>query len=602
MTNRQLFILGWLCALSLNVSAAPRTVNDAMNEANKFISRSSTLRSDSKVQLAYTCPENAYYIFNCSNDEGFVIISGDDRAKTVLGYTENGYFDLLALSDNFRYWLSCYENELKILKKQEYLPEVILQSSQTHFQSSFASYRTPLIKTKWDQTAPFNALCPTTSGSTRAVTGCVATAMAQVMKYYEYPDDSYFLSKSYVTTTLGIPINLSVTGLFDWANMSDVYTVASSPESQTAVATLMYHCGVSVEMDYDKSSGAYDVDVPYALWQVFNYDKNMQIYYRDYFRDDEWKEMIMNELNVDRPVFYSGVSPDGSGHAFLCDGYDEDGFFHFNWGWRGTDDGYFELSALDPRSMGAGKGFNSDQSIITGIQKPNAASTAPPPQLVLDDALSTDQPSVGRDQRFAIIAKTMWNLSVHDFSGYIGIGLCDTNDEFVYLGYVPSIQTLERSSKGNTHGWSGIQLSLSLPNTVPNGNYRLYYIYSTDISTDIVQSYKVKAPINIPSYLDVSITSDEILFALPTHIQTPSASVANTISVYPNPADKELFVQSPEFVKNITVFDMFGKKWMVKSIQASNTISIPVANLPSGQYIIQIETDSGFITKKIMKR
>ena len=592
MTNRQFFFIGCLCVLSWTVNAAPRTMNEALNEANQFLSRSSTLRSSGGVQFAYTCPENAYYVFNCPNEEGFVIISGDDRAKTVLGYTESGSFDFLTLPDNFKYWLSCYERELKALMRQEYLPESFPQSPQTGFSTDLVSSIAPMILTLWGQDAPFNNLCPVIpagkpNAGSRTVSGCVATTMAQIMKYYEWPD-TYSFSKSYTTQTLEISINESFNGTYTWANMSNSYNVVR-PVNQTEVAALMYHCGVAVEMDYDTSSGAYSPDVPFALSQVFGYDANMQIYMRDYYTDDEWKYMIMSELNAGRPVYYSGVSSAG-GHAFVCDGYDADGFFHFNWGWRGVNDGYFTLSALNPSALGANDSFSSEQTIITGIQRPNSASIPPPPQILLDNPLSPDQTSVGRNQKFSITATGLWNMGAYTFSGYLGIGLYDANDQSIY-------QDVEPVTVGSGYGWRRIQFyDLSVPGNIPDGNYRLYIIYSTDKA----QWYKSKAPVNLPSHINVTVTSATISFLLPTSIQTPL--VANTIIVYPNPADEELVIQSPEFLKNIAIFDSLGKKWMEKNIQAGNSASIPVAGLPTGNYIVQIETNTGFFSSKFTKR
>ena len=239
-TNRKLLIIGYLCTLSLIANAAPRTMNEAMNEANKFLSHSSTLRSTGDVQLAYTCPENAYYVFNRPNNEGFVIISGDDRAITVLGYTESGYFDSLALSDNFKYWLSCYENEIKTLIKQGYTPDVFPQSPKTDSQSNFPLSIAPLISTRWSQEGPFNDLCPVIPATgRRTVTGCVATAMAQIMNYYKWPV-SCTRYKMYTTRTLNILIDEWFNVNYDWENMLDTYPNTTVEDASTrAVSTLM---------------------------------------------------------------------------------------------------------------------------------------------------------------------------------------------------------------------------------------------------------------------------------------------------------------------------------------------------------------------------
>jgi len=585
--NRKFFIIGYLFLVSLSLNAAQRTVSEATKEANKFLSQS-TLRSTGDIQLAYTSMENTYYVFNRPDDSGFVIISGDDKAKTVLGYADNGIFDYSSLPDNFKYWLSCYEKELKSLTVQEHVMEITQQNPKAA-PANFAPSVTPLVDAKWGQSTPYNNLCPIIpdgkpNAGRRTVTGCVATAIAQIMKYYEWPL-SYSFSKSYSTQTLNININESFNGVYDWTNMINSYSGPYTPANQTAVSTLMYHCGVAVYMDYDTESGAYSFDVPPAL-QLFGYDRNMQIYMRDYYTNTEWKNMLMTELSAGRPVFYSGVSSSDGGHAFVCDGYDTNEFFHFNWGWSGYANGYFELSALNPPAYD----FNFEQTIVTGIQKPNPASVFPPHQIFTDNPLSPDQTSVGRRQNFSITVNGLWNMGAHTFDGYLGFRLSDVNDQPVYdkakyiTGSVPSFE-----------GWTEVQFDeLSIPLAgISNGNYRLYITYSTNG----VEWHNIKAPIGVPSYINVTITSTTIYFSLPTHIQTPS--VSNTVRVYPNPADNELRVESGKLkVESGTICDITGK--FIFDFQLSTQID--VSGLPSGVYFLKLETDEGIISTKFIKK
>ena len=187
---------------------------------------------------------------------------------------------------------------------------------------------------KWNQDSPYNNLCPIINISTskRAVTGCVATGMAQVMKYYQWPVTGTG-SNSYTTSTKHIPLSLNFSQTtFDWANMTETYNGSSSAAQKNAVATLMYNCGVSVNMDYAESSGAASTASAKALVNKFGYNPNIQHIDRRYYTRDEWKSIIKDELSAARPVLYGG--DDGtSGHFFVCDGYDNNDFFHFNWGW-----------------------------------------------------------------------------------------------------------------------------------------------------------------------------------------------------------------------------------------------------------------------------
>ena len=267
----------------------------------------------------------------------------------------------------------------------------------------------PLIQTQWDQESPYWNLCPGT-GRNKAYVGCVATAMAQVMKFWEWPvtgtgshsykpldpnnpvDDfgNYNYSTRYTQT---LSANFGET-TYDWSNMLDRYTGTATSAQKEAVATLMYHCGVATEMMYgnDADGGSGTFTVNYGDWEdpgcaqnafvnYFRYKKEgLTAYVRDgytyhrteYYKkwnDDDWTAMIKEELDKRRPILYGGASEEG-GHSFICDGYDDAGYFHFNWGWSGDNDGYFLLSRLKPGSGGAGGGgsdFSEDQDVIIGI-------------------------------------------------------------------------------------------------------------------------------------------------------------------------------------------------------------------------------------------
>ena len=260
----------------------------------------------------------------------------------------------------------------------------------------------PLIQTTWDQDSPYWNLCPGT-GCSKAYTGCVATAMAQVMNYWQWPkkgtgshsyqpmdpNDPSSKSKRYSTQSA----NFGNT-TYDWANMKNSYSSSYTDAEATAVATLMFHCGVATEMMYgndnDGGSGTYTVNygdwtdnscAQNALANFFGYKKSeLTGYVRDgysyggktYYQkwsDADWTAMVKAELDKNHPIMYGGASSAG-GHSFICDGYNDQNYFHFNWGWSGENDGYFLLSKLKPGSGGAGGGgydFSEDQDVIIGI-------------------------------------------------------------------------------------------------------------------------------------------------------------------------------------------------------------------------------------------
>ena len=374
------FIVALCVSLAASLYARPRTVQQAQQIASEFAGSAGNLKKTmgTSTRLAYTRSGDSqplFYVFN--RGEGFVIVSADDRAPEILGYSDAGPFDIDSLPDNFRYLLNSYATELESLAAA---PEAVALSAKKVERSTQATGKSvaPLLGSiLWDQGDPYNLQCPVMSDGGRSVVGCVATAMAQIMEYHQWPEKGTGTIPGYTTRSQGLVIdeeNIENT-YYDWDHMTPIYTSESTDEERNAVATLMYHCGISVGMDYGYESGAFSDDVPEALATYFGYNKNMKLLNRIYYTKTEWDSIIRHELDEKRPVYYSGSSAQG-GHAFVCDGYDTNGLFHINWGWSGMSNGYFTLSNLTPTAQGTGGsngGFNWGQAIITGIQSETPA-------------------------------------------------------------------------------------------------------------------------------------------------------------------------------------------------------------------------------------
>lgn len=313
------------------------------------------------------------YIFN-RGENGFYVVSADDAAqRALLGYSDSGSINPTALPDNFRWWLGCYGREIAMAAQAR---GRTVESDGNGGGSDVRASLTPLLATRWDQLAPYNSMCPKLEGN-NAPTGCVATAMAQAMRHFSWPEKgvgqhSYY--PNYVGSELSVDFAAAT---YDWADMTDTYSDASTEAQKKAVAMLMYHCGVAVNMDYGpESSGADFREAAVALVKYFDYDRGVHSLSRDCYGIDEWTDMVYGEIAAGRPVLYSGRNAE-VGHAFVADGYDSDGFFHFNWGWGGWSNGYFVLTALNPEQQGTGggtDGYNSGQCAIFGLQKPMEGS------------------------------------------------------------------------------------------------------------------------------------------------------------------------------------------------------------------------------------
>ena len=331
------------------------------------------LRNDPQFPSTPAVQDTAfYYVFNIDEDAGggFVIIAADDAVQPVLGYSDNGHYDENNLPSNFAYWMDYLQQEIKYAIEQN-LPQIDNWAtlSQTNFSTTAVE---PLIQTKWNQNAPYKDLCPM-DGVSRSVTGCVATAIAQIMKYHRYPAQGIGQSPAYTTKTKGInvpSVDFSAT-TYDWDNMLNTYSGTTTTVQKNAVATLMYHCGVSVEMDYaNTGSGAESNLLLSALVDYFGYDPSIQYQLRDRFNNVSWEAMLREQIDAGLPVYYTGGELLTYAHAFVCDGYDDTGKFHFNWGWGGGLDGYFVTTSLNPSIYT----FNSGQKIIMNI-KPNERLT-----------------------------------------------------------------------------------------------------------------------------------------------------------------------------------------------------------------------------------
>lgn len=316
--------------------------------------------------LSYTATTNGiadFYVFNReAESEGFVIVNAAaDTGTPILGYADNVRFDYDSIPDNLRWWLSLYQSN-GIAKVPVHAPR------ERHDIP-------PLISTQWGQTEPFNLAIPQQSGYKRFATGCVATAMAQVMKFWEYPTrgkGSNAFERTYNggEFTLSFSANFGAT-TYDWAHMLDTYDANSSATANNAVAKLMYHAGVSVNMKYGNSSTSDCRDAAIALTENFGYDASTRIAQREFYTDEAWSDVIYRELAEGRPMLYAGSTATDAGHAFVCHGYEaENDLYAINWGWNGSYDGYFALVGPDAlKPYGTGTGGGSDDDSYTNSQR-----------------------------------------------------------------------------------------------------------------------------------------------------------------------------------------------------------------------------------------
>lgn len=364
-------LLAFMATVAVNAEQVSR--QQALQKAKQFMPGKQFGEARGFARAGSPTDQEPFYIFNAEGKNGFVVVSGDDRTEPILGYSDLGEISMENMPENLKYWLECYEVQMKTLNQAK------SAGSRGVTQSASRAAVAPLIQTKWDQFEPYNLMCPDGSyvdynepgynSANRCVTGCVATAMAQVMYFHQWPEscgpiDQYDSFQALPATT------------FKWDKMKTEYSLHDTDEAADAVAELMRYCGQAVEMNYglSKNGGSSAYVSAWHMATYFGYSKNARDVCRWLYSLSDWENLIYQELVNGRPVLYGGSSA-SAGHQFICDGYDGNGLFHFNWGWSGDSDGFFVLSLANPKELGSGGGTNKDgysyyQDAIIGLVKP----------------------------------------------------------------------------------------------------------------------------------------------------------------------------------------------------------------------------------------
>ena len=410
---------------------------------------------------AATVAEDAlFYVFQNDEDKGFVIIAGNDVFSPIIGISDKGIYDPANLPPNFAWYIENIEREMEFaLENGQAQTQDIENEWELHAAGGAYVIGGYLVKTKWNQTAPYWNKTPTV-GTRQTYTGCVATTMAQIMNYHQYPESTTSIIPAY-TSRGGLSVSALPPVTFDWDNMADTYRNNTAVQND-AVATLMNAAGRSAKMDYGtESSGAYSRDAAAALLQYFDYDNSLRYVYSlssSSISTSDWKDLIIGQIENNSPVFYEGQGGSG-GHAFIIDGYDDAGKFHLNWGWSGSYDGFFALTALSPGSYQ----FNDRQGMIINIM-PNKNGNPPSQIKVSRFEVSTTETTVSADIR----AKMNYGA---DFSGKIGFAvMMDDTVNMVLDSAAYSISnTYSQSSGRYTVNYKDAKLGRQLGEDMPSG-------------------------------------------------------------------------------------------------------------------------------------
>lgn len=509
MKKNFLLLFSLMLLLSVSAIAGPRSYQQAKAiaqrqaamlgiEMDAEVSASAKVAPRMSVSSAVSPSATCYYVFANGEDKGFTIVSGDDRMPEVVGYSAQGTYDPDQLPANYVGFMKAYQETVEaLLKGDAQVSGGLTEARQWRAERASSAAVAPLLGgIKWDQREPYNNMCPSYNGTNRSVTGCVATAMAQVMMYYQYPKKLKSTIEGYTTKTYKINVpNIYSGATYDWDKILPDYSKSDYSSAQAdAVAKLMYHCGAAVEMDYGPSSGANVT--PAILATYFGYDADlMQDLTRTCFSLQQWMTLIDNELKAKRPILYSGQSSDG-GHEFVCDGSDGKGLYHINWGWGGYQDGYFDLTILQPQKGGAGSGsavdgYNRDCSMIIGIAPDNGKVDKPlasyPQIMSINENAQcgitwTKTTRARVSENFQAEATTCFaNQSTSDFLGYFAYGIKKGNGTIQLVSNYSGPWNMPKvSPDGRTYGTYNDNPTLTISYPFPQGTNVIYPIYSSD--------------------------------------------------------------------------------------------------------------------------
>ena len=511
MKNNRLLLFAGSLLMPMVVMAGPRSFQQAKAIAEKqaaLLGVTIDQKAMAKVRKQgdkgeMNLSQQSYYVFPNANSKGFTIVSGDDRLPEIVGYSSQGSYDENNLPEGFVSFMKAYQNlynkvNLGDAEALKNLAEIKAWRDKKNASAASTSAVAPLLgNIEWDQTSPYNNMCPKYDSVHVAATGCVATAMAQVMAYYRYPKQLKADIPGYVNRWNGIPMEIpTITqeeGVYDWDNMLPKYNKEANATQQQkdAVAKLMYHCGAAVRMSYGPESGA--AVSSSKLAKYFGYDADLMMdLSRSSFTLDKWMQIIDTELAAGRPVLYGGQSSE-NGHQFICDGKDENGLYHINWGWSGNQNAYFDLSILNPEKGGTGSGsaadgFNRYCTMTIGIAPDNGVVDAPLVQIpsisVLYDAdyvVITKGTRKSKSDKFEFTQQvTFVNQVKQAFKGFLGLGILQKDGSYKL---VSDKKYVSFDGKREDGMMSSLDPKLTVNEAFEVGKTPVYAIYSTDGKT-----------------------------------------------------------------------------------------------------------------------
>ena len=441
---KRLIISLFSVLIAIVLGAEERSVEKAGQIAQEFFAtKAATKASDIDLRMVWdgTMPHTrslsadpAFYLFDNASGPGFVIVSGDDRARTILGYSFDSELDPNDLPPHFIGWMKEIENEIEYIRANS-------AGVQVKSDIDVGSKLLKLETAKWNQGAPYNLLCPLdVKDSKRSVVGCVATATAIVMRYHKWPDTAVGTTPAYTVESTGLSVPANTLGTYDWDKMPLTFPKTGySSEHANEVAKLMLDCGTMIKMSYSSSaSSASTSSVPAALQQYMKYDKSSGIYQKGVYSLQQWHKLLENQLNNYGPVIYAAQN-DFGGHCFVLDGYTSKNYYSVNWGWGGSANGWFALDGMNPDDPGIGGSpgsYTQNQYAVFNVKKDEGGVQEVRAVLGTRNdikGLKADRTEFEPGVPFKISSGLLTNVMTINYVGKMGFAVADKDDNVVEI-------------------------------------------------------------------------------------------------------------------------------------------------------------------------
>lgn len=665
-----------------NIFANPVDRQHAQQIGQNFMNAKIGQKTSVQLNLVYTSATRDavdYYVFNNDNGNGFVIVAGDDRVKPILAYSTSGYFNPNDIADGFVFTLNSFSQEIQYIRENDIKATADIDAewasvAETGYINKVSKDRAvvePLCQTIWNQNFPWNSQCPEDpeGNGGHVYAGCVATAMGQVMKFWNWPNQGTGSHTYHPSGYEQQTANFGETE-YHFELMPNVLDSTSTEEDYFYIAQFLHHCGISVDMQYSGSgSGAYSDDVPPALRNYFRYTCDDHITNYNFwpgmgYSNEQWAQMLKDGgIDEGMPLYYSGSDDSGAGgHAFVCDGYDENDYFHFNWGWSGRDDAWCPIGALNTTKYAFNmmNGFTghiqpaddiyylrpeniTDFEVVENPDRGGVHITWNDPQYNLNgDPLSYVNMSLYRNGELILATQGLmggtgpydyyddydlepgrYNYSIIAETEYLGYHLYNQK-EYATILVGPKCDIVFELADAGGNGWKGAAISVTdetgtiiavvsmeegsaMTKVIPllSQNLSFYwnhgwYHTNEQYDTDYECSFVIKNADDEVLYTSSEL-SDGLFLEYNNTCEDAVEEVesVNKLFLYPNPTDGIVNIEI-EGEMTISVLNILGQK--ILEMNATDNATIDLSVCESGIYMIKIETVNGTKVEKLNKR